>query len=71
MPQRNYVDDFRNDGGVPPRQSLRAGDTTTHVDVSITCTRCAYSWTPRLPNGSNKKVKIQCPNCGYETATGL
>jgi predicted RNA-binding Zn-ribbon protein involved in translation (DUF1610 family) len=71
MTQRSYVDDFRQDGGIPPRQSQRAGDTTVHSECNITCTRCGWNWTARIPSGTNKKVKITCPNCGFETVTGL
>lgn len=72
MPMRNYVDDFRQDGGVFPKQSLKAGDTTTHVTLNLTCTFCGYAWAQQnVPFGTGKKVKVRCPNCGFETATGL
>lgn len=71
MLKRDYVDDFRQDGGIHPRQSLNPSDTTTHVVVTPTCTNCGHSITARVASGTNKKVKMRCPNCNFETATGL
>lgn len=71
MPKRDYVDDFRQDGGVYPRQTLNPVDNTTHAVVTPACTSCGYVITARVASGTNKKTRIKCPNCGFETATGL
>lgn len=71
MAMRNFVDDFRQDGGVPPRQSLRTGDTTIHTVVTPTCPNCGYVNSANVASGTNKKTKMRCANCNYEIATGL
>jgi uncharacterized ferredoxin-like protein len=69
--KRDYVDDFRQDGGVYPKRNLIPGNTTTHAVVSLTCTFCGYTFTANVASGTDKKVKTKCPNCNFETATGL
>jgi hypothetical protein len=68
---RNYVDDFRNDGGVPPKQSLAASVTNVHKALALTCSVCSYAWTPVVRQGSDPDKNVKCPNCGFRHSTGL
>jgi hypothetical protein len=70
-PKRDYIDDFRNDGGVTPKQSLSASVTNVHKPLALTCLVCGYAWSPVVRQGSDPDKYARCPNCNFRHSTGL